>query len=313
MGEKKRFLQEPPAEARLVDLLRHVRDRGVGQTLNEAGDARPWRDADLETAFAEAGYDISRRSIQSWLSGRTIPTVKNLQALARVISGGDDGLRLQWAEMLITARQEIKQGEASSAAAGATRADIQAASTEDGSDVKSLSRESYGSRRPLLGVLGAALTVFALIAVFASDGRGAPMARDLRICDEARFSAADKTCRAHVAQFPSGVRLIYVSFKLTGMKAGQPFQRRWYRDGEEFLVRESFYDAAWTGWTYHWLDEGHADGRYALRIVVDGRVTTGAFVVGKDPHGVPDWIITRHEAGAEACGSPVSRNACTER
>ena len=290
MSNKKKCLLGPPADASLAELLHFIWDHGVGQALTADGDPRPWRDGDLESAFDACGYDITKRSIQSWMSGRTIPTVKNLHALARVVSDGDMGRRHDWARALIAARGKVKRDNTVSGPAPDPGVDAPNQVAPAG---------ARGPRSIFVAVI-AGLSLLGLGAigayVSASGSLGAsPAARNLKICDEARFSKQRKVCLEDVARFPSGVKVVYVSFSLPGAREGQAFERRWFRDGEEFLVRKSYYDAAWSGWTYHWMGEGHPDGKYALRIIIDDHVTTATFVVGKEPGGVPDWIIERHQ------------------
>lgn len=297
MSKKKKSFLAPPADLSLAELLRFIWDHGVGQAFNADGDPRPWRDGDLEAAFDECGYDITRRSIQSWMSGRAIPTVKNLHALARVVSDGDMERRHDWARALIAARSKLKRDSAAAETPAAEPA------VDRGGDIGASAPTAPAVSRGQRMILAAAIAAAALLGLGAlgtymavSGTLGAsPSARNLRICDEARFSKRRKLCLENVAEFPSGVKLLYVSFRLDGAKEGQAFERRWFRDGEQYAVRKSYYDAAWSGWTYQWLDEGYADGRYALRVIIDGHVTTTTFVVGKEPDGVPDWIIERHQ------------------
>ena len=102
---------------------------------------------------------------------------------------------------------------------------------------------------------------------------------DVRFCTDAGFDDTVDRCRVSRKRFPEGTKLIHVSFEADGVPEGQPFERRWYRDGQMFLQRDGFFDEVWTNWTWLRNPEGHPPGQYHLRLVVDGDVTTAGFVV----------------------------------
>lgn len=55
---------------------------------------------------------------------------------------------------------------------------------------------------------------------------------------------------------------------------------RWYKEGQEFLTKDGYIDAAWEDYTWLQNPDGHDERKYNLRIIVDKKVTTGTFFVG---------------------------------
>jgi len=88
-----------------------------------------------------------------------------------------------------------------------------------------------------------------------------------------------------VHHFPSGTRMIYVSFQMHGMPQDYPFERQWLKNGQLFLKKESYYDSAWEDFTWISNEEGYDDGKYDLRVIVDKKTTTSTFTVGSEDIG----------------------------
>ena len=102
-------LRSPPTETDLSSIFRFIWDHGVGNRFDSSGNPIPWSGETLEFAFDSLGQTVDRRSIQNWLSGKNIPTRRNLYVLSRIVSGDDEDLKREWSDALIAGRHKAKQ------------------------------------------------------------------------------------------------------------------------------------------------------------------------------------------------------------
>ena len=96
-------LRAPPKTRDFNALFQFIWNHGLGNQLDNNGDPILWTDERLEIAFEAAGKTIDKRTVQNWLSGQNRPSRRNLHLLARIVSSGDNDLRQEWADALITA------------------------------------------------------------------------------------------------------------------------------------------------------------------------------------------------------------------
>jgi len=80
------FYAEPIDADSLRELLHYYVQSGVGLPVSEKGVPGQWTDVGLEAALAEIGINVDKRSIQSWLSGASVPKVEKLKGLASLAS-----------------------------------------------------------------------------------------------------------------------------------------------------------------------------------------------------------------------------------
>ena len=223
----------------------------------------PWTAEGLEAAFAEAGREVSLRTVENWRSGATVPNRRNRLVLAGLFGGRDRAVEAAWMEGLAgrpwTAPAEVEMpSDAEPETAAGTAA---------------------SARKPWVGPAVAAALLTGGVWLWRASG-AEPVVTELRVCAPEDFDEAILRCPAHQDVFAAGTREVRVSFEASPPE-GTPFERRWYRDGRMFLLRDGFFDAAWENWTWLRNSEGHDPGTYHLRIVVDGEVATAEFEVGE--------------------------------
>lgn len=262
------FLREPPKNLDFQEMFRFIWLQGVGNIRDKHGEPKPWTDTSLEDRFYELGYEIDKRTIQNWLSGKNKPSAKNLHRLARVVSNDDTGFKRHWRDAF-TMTNVMKDRDIPSPKNPTSKLETQT--------------DTETSQR--LAPLFAGLAVIALISLIGLvNFLSRPpeiQVTNLKICDEARFDRTAKTCTTNVTHFPAGTSLIFVSFNMPNAPEGQAFVRKWYREGQLFLSKEGFIDSAWEDYTWLKNPNGHDQGKYDLRIIVNGNVTTSSFFVGE--------------------------------
>ena len=101
-------LRNPPEGSNFKQLLRFAWDHGCGNRLTQAGDPRPWTYESLEAAFDTYGHSVDQRTIQNWLSGKNIPSRRNIYVLTRILSQGDEDIKRKWMDEFILARQSAQ-------------------------------------------------------------------------------------------------------------------------------------------------------------------------------------------------------------
>ena len=263
---------QPPKKYEFHDLFKYIWMHGIGNYFNRTGEPTPWTDVALENRFAELGYSIDKRTIQHWRTGNYRPNLKNIHALAKVVAADESGRKQIWANALIESLA-IKAEVIAIASKQASKWH----GGEPSKNIGSVKRLQWPSISIFFGLL---LLLTLLIWVY-SQKKSAIIVTDLKFCDEKRFSRELKICITNVSHYPEGTKLIFTCFKLTGASEGQPFERRWYREGQEFIRKDGFYDNAWEDFTWL-LDENSLEvGRYDLRIVINKKATTGTFYVGE--------------------------------
>jgi len=239
----------------------------------------PWTSEQMEAAFLTVNRTVSIKTIENWRAGRVLPSPRNIILLAEIFSGNDLNRRGAWLSRLT---ESVNLSKAN------LKTIEPAVVTEEEADTHSApTPPQQKSSRLLLGMgLGAILTA-GLVGMTSGKVQSfqsflktdPPTVTDIRFCTEANFDREIKRCRLHEPRFPAGTKLIHVSFETQNVPYGQPFSRRWYRDGQLFIERDGFFDEAWENWT--WIREGedgdHLPGNYVLRIIIDGQVTTGTF------------------------------------
>lgn len=272
MKRNKVFLRNPPEGLSFKELFRFIWLQGIGNKLDEQGEPQPWNDAALEDRFYELGYEIDKRSIQNWLAGNNKPSSKNLHKLARIVSNDDPGFKRLWRDAFTLANVSNSKSELELS----------------NPDTKPVPIPAEAPKRAKINtvpfLLGGTLflSLLTLVSVLITSQQ-APLIEvtNLKFCDEARFDRTAKVCTTNVSHFPAGTTLVFVSFNMPNAPEGQPFERRWYREGQMFLSKDGFMDAAWEDYTWIENPNGHDHGKYDLRIIVNGRVTTGSFLLGE--------------------------------
>ena len=239
-------------------------DMGAGRNRSREGLPVPWTAEGLEAAFAEAGREVSLRTVENWRSGATVPNRRNRLALAGLFAGRDRTVEGAWMEAL----------------AGRPWTPPAEVETTSDAEPEAISGTVSVARRPWVAPAGAAalLVVGGVWLWQVSDAE--PTVTELRVCAPEDFNEATLRCPAHQDVFAAGTREVRVSFEASPPE-GTPFERRWYRNGRMFLSRDGFFDAAWENWTWLRNPDGHDPGTYHLRIVVDGEVATAEFEVGE--------------------------------
>lgn len=275
----KKYFRDPPEEnIDLDELLHFIKDHGVGQVLDNDGTASSWTDTSLEDAFSAAGEEISARAIQSWMSGAHIPSVKKLRMLARVI-GGNKAQISAWTDALIAARR-LTLDTKKKAQVSREETPLSAA-TPTPPSAKSDSTDGF-ARLKRWGWLALAAAALAALAAFFIPSRAKQIEIvDFKICDAARFSKEANACLKHVDTYPGNLKTVFVSFRLKNAESGQPFERRWYKGGTEYMRRSSYYDGAWPGWTFSHQEDYFLPGEYALRVIAGTTLATQTFTVAE--------------------------------
>lgn len=272
MKNNKVFLREPPKNLDFQEMFRFIWLQGVGNIRDEHGEPKPWTDASLEDRFYELAYEIDKRTIQNWLSGKNKPSAKNLHRLARVVSNDDAGFKRLWRDAF-TMSNVFK--EKRSIETEKTVVPIKEPSRN------ALVQKELKLQRWLIVSFG--LISFLVLIALLINLRQSPVIEvtNLKFCDEARFDSSSKVCTTNVLHFAAETSLIFVSFNMPDAPEGQPFERKWYREGQLFLSKSGYIDPAWEDYTWLKNPNGHDQGKYDLRIIVNGRVTTGSFLVGE--------------------------------
>jgi len=253
-------------------MFRFIWLQGVGNIRDEHGEPKPWTDASLEDRFYEFGYEIDKRTIQNWLSGKNKPSAKNLHRLARVVSNDDTGFKRLWRDAFTMSNvsKEKRSIEPENAVVP----------TEESNRHATVQKEFKLQRWLIIGF--GVVSSLAFIAVLINLRQSPHIeVTNLKFCDEARFDRSAKVCTTNVSHFPAETSLIFVSFNMPNAPQGQPFERTWYREGQQFLSKGGFIDSAWEDYTWLKNPNGHDQGKYDLRIIVNGRVTTGSFMLGE--------------------------------
>lgn len=106
--------RNPPQSDNFEELLRFAWDHGCGNRLTKAGDPLPWTYETLEEAFDSFGHSVDQRTIQNWLSGKNLPSRRNIYILTRILSRGNNDLKRQWMDALIQGRQAARKKKAAS-------------------------------------------------------------------------------------------------------------------------------------------------------------------------------------------------------
>ncbi|WP_300390032.1 hypothetical protein [Henriciella sp.] len=259
------FYAEPIDADSLRELLHYYVQSGVGLPVSEKGVPGQWTDVGLEAALAEIGINVDKRSIQSWLSGASVPKVEKLKGLASLASS-DRFERERWTAAFIRLRRK---------ALDERRREQQA------SPAATTNQPARLRWRPALAVLAAVISLAGVTYVILQLLGPAPVAENIRFCDEVHFSTDTKRCTQSMTEFPDGLKTLMITFDLNNVAKGETFTRNWYRNGRNIHTKTSFHDEAWPGYTYwHW-PEGFDDGEYTLQIVSGDRTVTKTFQVGK--------------------------------
>ena len=98
--------RNPPDYENFYDLFHFIWNHGVGNKVSDLNDPIPWTDSSLEHAFETVKKPVDRRTIQNWLSGKNLPNRRNMHALAKIVSGGEEYRRKKWADALISTLKE---------------------------------------------------------------------------------------------------------------------------------------------------------------------------------------------------------------
>ena len=258
------FYADPVDADSLRELLHYYVQSGVGLPVSEDGLPGQWTDVRLEEALAGTGIRVDKRSIQSWLSGASIPKVEKLKGLASLAST-DRFQREKWTAAFIRLRRKALDERRQKQQAG------QAAPAD----------QPTGWRRPAIAALAVILGLVGVTYIILQLFGPVPVAENIRFCDEAHFSTETKQCTQAMTDFPDGLKTLMITFDLNDVAEGETFTRNWYRNGRRIHTKTSFNDEAWPGYTYwHW-PEGFDEGEYALQIVSGERAVTRTFNVGK--------------------------------
>ncbi|WP_084397809.1 hypothetical protein [Henriciella aquimarina] len=253
-------------------MLHYYFQSGIGRPVTGEEGAAPWTDDQLATALAGIDIAVDRRSIQSWLSGSSIPKVQNLKGLATLASSNRFE-RERWSAAFIRLRRKALD-ERRDQRARSQAAETPSAAPRPTERKKRLTRPA--ATLAALTLVGG--MAYALVETF---GPEPPVATNIRFCDEANFSKETKQCLREVTAFPDGLHTLMITFDLPGVERGETFIRKWYRNGRLIHEKSSFNDEAWPGYTFwHW-PEGFDTGEYALQIVSDGRTVSRTFHVGE--------------------------------
>lgn len=255
------------------ELFDYLWDHGIGNGANSDGDPVPWTAESLEIAL---DGKLNARSIVDWKSGKRLPQVPNLHALARIIADGDEHMRKRWAERLIEERQ-IVWDQRNNKKEKATETEVPV-EPEVGVVATEAQKRSFARKWVGLGAGAAALVG---IIVF-HNLNSVPSVKNMRICDAPYFDEKTKRCSQHVSVFVHGIDEVFLSFDFKNVPHGMPFERWWILNGERVAGRTSFNDEAWDGWTFWRPAGGLQIGQYVVRLVVDGRVETQTFYVQAD-------------------------------
>ncbi|MEL6687646.1 MAG: hypothetical protein AAFP97_08490 [Pseudomonadota bacterium] len=220
----------------------------------------------------DINVEVDPRSFQNWRTGSHKAGRKNIHAISRIASGGDPILQKDWAQALLKAPKVSSAQKQVSVKEPATQ-------PQDVTTTRSVERLFTGSNRYVLMAVLASFAVAILFFLNPSDE--APYLTDFVFCDEANFSRSLQKCEQGIVEFPKETSRVFVSFQPHNIDDGQPFTRKWYFRSVLFLTRESFFDDAWPGYTFYGDgDKPFAEGKYDLRVIIDGKVSTASFIIG---------------------------------
>lgn len=104
--------RNPPQSDNFEELLRFAWDHGCGNRLTKSRDPLPWTYESLEEAFDSFGHSVDQRTIQNWLSGKNLPSRRNIYILTRILSRGNTDLKRHWMDALIQGRQAARKKKA---------------------------------------------------------------------------------------------------------------------------------------------------------------------------------------------------------
>lgn len=281
----------PPHRESFQKLLDFIFQHGVGNELDHTGLPQPWTAESLEVHADHLRVDISSRALEGWRSGKVKPQVRKLHALSRIVSRDRREASL-WAKALIDARNvtfpraggRLLSVEGVSAESGA-----QAAQAQPIPAYRSQSEQAGASGRTTrylrVGAYTATVFCAGLVTPSLIDTTRAsvrPDVLDFRICNNESFDDISKTCLKDERHFPNGVKELRLSFDLRETDKIQEFTRNWYFNSMLFHQFTSYNDSVWPGWTFFNNEAGWPNGDYAIRIIVDGRLHTYRFKVGRD-------------------------------
>lgn len=267
MEHQTKIYVDPIQSDSLRELLLYFCDQGVGLRKSGESPFPKWTDISLEAALANQGLEVDRRSIQSWLSGTSIPKGDKLRALAQLASSNRYE-REKWSSALLRLRRQAIDKRK-------FKTPGQDAPTDATSDLWQLNRFA------LTPILGSVFVACAFLFMMLSRPSSQSVASSIEFCEEADFDMVEKRCEVVRTSFSPGFRTLMVTFDLPGVPEGGAFTRKWYRNGRLIHEKRSFKDDAWPGYTYwHWPD-GFDTGRYTLQIVHDGQATTAQFQTGE--------------------------------
>ena len=246
---------------------------GIGNQMDD-GHPVPWTVGQMETAFEDISRPVSAKSLENWRAGNSRPLPRNLVSLADIVSGGDVRLRDQWLEALSSAaRDKEPLGK---------MAEPKHRAPEINEDKSETILSPKFSKMAILGGAIAAICLAGLAWLagtqWAKRSQTPSVVTDMRFCTEPQFNFETKRCLIDEPVIPAKTKIIYVSFE-ADPPYGTPFERRWYRDGRQFIERDGFFDEAWENWTWINQDDGLLPGDYVLRVIIDGRTTTHGFTL----------------------------------
>lgn len=278
-------LRNPPNDMDFTSLFKFFWDHGVGNRLDLNNVPVPWNEISLASAFDTLGIDLNTRSIHNWHAGKNKPNGKNLHRLSHIASGGNADLRREWADAFISSIGKSNEGKKKNITIEQHTPDV--ITPDQKVDVRpspnnETERKSRLSKRQYVNICAVVIgTILLLKAVGFGFGflKKEVSVVDIKFCNEALFSQDKKTCLENVEVFPADIQMIYISFNIKNAPEDMPFERRWYRNGQIFLTKSGFYDEAWEDFTYLNNPLTHDPGKYVMRVIINGKSTTGSFIV----------------------------------
>ncbi|WP_298362552.1 hypothetical protein [uncultured Litoreibacter sp.] len=306
LKNRKKNLELPPETTDFWKLFDFFWDNGVGNPLNQDGEPVPWSEKALEVALEGKP---TAKALGNWHSRVNLPSRESIQRLCRVILVDDEQLGRSWASSLLTARrlEEIRRKENSKLLARAKSKNVNrevaafqtaenrlangaALDSESVIEFESVNLSAPTRCKPspsfkflrLFKAVGLVLLSLAIYIFAVPFGESDPKIKisDIRFCSYNTFSAYKKSCLSSKTHFPAGTQKVYVSFQTDNIHYGEPFSRRWYRNGEKWLERNDFFDDTWQNYTWIHNQHGHDHGEYSMRIIVGDQVFSGKFTLG---------------------------------
>ncbi len=195
-----------------------------------------------------------------------------MHALAKIISAGNDESKLKWADALFATRNTPNHHAKENSRANNLGKETPAV-------VNTKSKTGKPPRRKMILTLYVVAATITAYIIHSAAWPKSPSVKNIMFCDEQRFSKVDKMCRDNIKIFPSDTKMIYTSFEISNMPVGEPFDRRWYRNGRWFKTKSGHFDTAWEGYTFIYNPNTHDPGDYVMRIIVNNKSTTGSFTV----------------------------------